>query len=299
MLLGVSKQAYYQHDEEKDYKAACQESMAVDYIKEVRKNDPGMGVLKIWHNYMIDFAGSAPMGRDRFMEVADRYGLKMRKKRRKVPRTTDSSHNLPLYPNLVKEIIPQAANEIWVSDITYIAYQSPKSGAQKFSYLSLVMDSYSKEIKGWSLGANLSTAYPLAALEMALKTYSGRGHLIHHSDRGVQYASSKYISVLKKHGIEPSMTESGDPKDNAQAERVNNTMKNELLYGKTFYSIEEVRDAVSKAVDFYNNKRPHMSLNMLTPREAAGLTGDIQKRWRSRREEYIKAKGAEESTEIG
>lgn len=276
----------------------------VEYIKEVRAKSPGTGAVKIWEMYKKEFAENEAIGRDRFMRVADKHGLKLRKKSSKVPRTTDSLHNLPLYPNLVKDVIPQSANEIWVSDITYISHADLETGAEKFCYLSLIMDSYSKEIKGWSVGPTLSTAYPLAALEMALKTYhpkdgeTDRG-LVHHSDRGCQYASSKYISMLKEQGITPSMTECGDPKENAQAERINNTMKNELLYGMKFYSIDDVRSAVAKAVDFYNNERPHMSLNMLTPREASLLTGEIPKRWRSRREEHIKSNQTEKSEDIG
>lgn len=282
--------------------SATQESLVVDYINEVREHDPGMGTVKIWNLYKKEFEGNDPMGRDRFMQVASKYNLKLRKKCSKVPRTTDSSHDLPLYPNLVKEMIPEAPNEIWVSDITYIAYHNPQTGEHKFSYLSLIMDAYSKEIKGWSLGPNLRTVYPLSALDMAIKTLPDKGqakHLIHHSDRGSQYASSKYISMLKKYQIEPSMTESGDPKDNAQAERINNTMKNELLYGKIFYSIEEIRESVSRAVDFYNNRRPHMSLNMLTPREASELTGEIPKLWTSYRERFIRAQKSEETREMG
>lgn len=270
----------------------------------MRAKSPGTGAVKIWEMYKKEFAENDPIGRDRFMRVADKYSLKLRKKSSKVPRTTDSLHNLPLCPNLVKDMIPQSANEIWVSDITYISHADPETVTEKFCYLSLIMDSYSKEIKGWSVGPTLSTAYPLAALEMALKTYhpkvgeSGRG-LVHHSDRGCQYASSKYISMLKEQGIMPSMTECGDPKENAQAERINNTMKNELLYGMKFYSIDDVRSAVAKAVDFYNNERPHMSLNMLTPREASLLTGEIPKRWRSRREEHIKSNRSEKAEDIG
>ena len=111
--------------------------------------------------------------------------------------------------------------------------------------------------------------------------------LIHHSDRGWQYASARYIAVFREHGIRISMTESGDPKDNAQAERINNRMKNELLNkGITFHNIDEVACAVS--VRFYNEERPHMSIDMMTPREPASCAGEITKRWKSYREIHIK-----------
>ena len=117
---------------------------------------------------------------------------------------------------------------------------------------------------------------------MALKRIEGSPvNLIHHSDRGCQYASREYVNTLKDNGIQVSMTESGDPKDNAQAERINNTMKNELLKDKVFKSNQEVIAAVAVAVDFYNNRRPHMSIGMMTPAQAVESTGDRDMRWTS------------------
>jgi hypothetical protein len=114
--------------------------------------------------------------------------------------------------------------------------------------------------------------------------------LIHHSDRGCQYASHEYVSILQRYGIRISMTGSGDPKENAQAERIHNTMKNELLKGAVFHSIEEVKASVRMAVDFYNNERPHMSIDMMTPVEAARCSGEIKKRWTSYRLIAIKSR---------
>ncbi len=158
-----------------------------------------------------------------------------------------------------------------------------------FCYLSLILDAYTEEIVGWSVGPTLETAYPLAALRMALKRIEGKVdiHLIHHSDRGCQYASSEYIKLLNDMHILISMTDSGDPKDNAQAERINNTMKNELLKGMLFRNIDEVIAAVARAVDFYNNERPHMSIDMMTPATAAFCKGKIKKHWISYREKAI------------
>lgn len=242
--------------------------------------------------YRRDFSGGEPLGRDRFEDVVDKYGLKVRERIRK-PRTTDSNHGLPLYPNLVKEYIPLAPNRLWVSDITYIVIWLDAEH-YVFCYLSLILDAYSKEIVGWSVGETLDTRYPLEALGMALERIAGidkeQIDLIHHSDRGCQYASSKYIQKLQEHGIRISMTESGDPKDNAQAERINNTMKNELLKDKRFGTIEEVRAAVGAAVRFYNEERPHMSIDMLTPKQAAQQVGEINKCWVSKRENFIKDK---------
>jgi transposase InsO family protein len=116
--------------------------------------------------------------------------------------------------------------------------------------------------------------------------------LIHHSDRGAQYANNDYIKLLKKHNIRIRMTECGAPKDNAMAERVNGIIKNELLMGMSFFSIEEVRIALKVAIDFYNNERPHMSLDRKTPAEAALCTGELEKKWKSYREIAIKSLAA-------
>lgn len=131
--------------------------------------------------------------------------------------------------------------------------------------------------------------HTVEALEMAVRRIAAKEikGLIHHSDRGVQYASADYIAILRHNGILPSMTEDGNPKDNAIAERVNGIIKNELLQGMRFSSIQEVRKAVATAVHFYNNERPHMSLDMLTPVQAGEMQGPIRKRWISYREKYL------------
>ena len=288
----MTKQAYYKHDESKVLARAAREAFALEYIRRIRSKDPGMGGDKIWHMYRRDFTGNRPIGRDWFEDIINSHNLKVRLKVRK-PRTTDSTHGLPTYPNLVKDFIPTRPNQLWVSDITYItiwldAYH------YAFCYLSLILDAYTEEIVGWSVGPTLDAQYPIQALEMALKRLDGQEHidLIHHSDRGCQYASTRYIKLLKDNNIRISMTESGDPKDNAQAERINNTMKNELLKGIRFTCINEVIDAVEQAVDFYNNERPHMSIDMMTPAMAAFCEGEIKKRWISYREKAIREQQA-------
>lgn len=158
-LLGVSKQAYFQRDENVLLKKIAQENFALNYILDIRKKDPGIGGIKLWYMYKRDFTGNHPMGRDRFEELMDKYGLKVRKCMRK-PRTTDSTHGLPVYPNLIKEFIPTAPNQLWVSDITYIPIWLD-SGSHSFCYLSLVLDAYTEEIVGWCVGPTLDTEYPI------------------------------------------------------------------------------------------------------------------------------------------
>ena len=196
--------------------------------------------------------------------------------------------NLPTYPNLVKSVIPMRPNHIWVSGITYIMIEDPGSPqGYRFVFLTIVMDAYSRRILGWYVAPTLEAAYCIRALKMAIGTLPEgfSDTLIHHSDRGTQYASADYIKVLKGSRIVPSMTGDGNPKDNAMAERINNTVKNELLHGKTFTSIKQVTDAVRKAVGFYNEERPHSSIDMLTPNQAHQTEGKLKKHWHSYRDD--------------
>lgn len=290
-LLGISRQAYYKEDDSKRMAKYASEELAVQFAKEVRAKDPGIGGKKIWHMYMQGLGRQYGIGRDRFYAILDGHGMKLRQKRRK-PRTTDSRHDLPKYPNLIRDYIPDRPNRLWVSDITYVPIIG-RHGELRYGFLSVILDGYSEMIKGWSIIGTLETAGPAGALRMALDGIGGRSMegLIHHSDRGCQYASGEYTDMLKARGIRISMTESGNPKDNAQAERINNTIKNELLKGKTFRTMEEARAALADAIDFYNYERPHLSLGMLTPAEAEGLEGELNMNWRSYRREAIRAKG--------
>ena len=268
----------------------AREEFVLQYVRQVRTLAPGIGGRKLWHMYCREFADNHPVGRDRFSDIIDRHGFKLRRRMR-VPRTTDSRHRLPTYPNIVRDFIPSGPDRLIVSDITYIAIW-PDEHSYRFCYLSLVLDAYTEEITGWSVGDTLAACYPLEALRMAIAHVSSHGGdlgmLIHHSDRGCQYASMEYVQMLRDHNIRISMTESGDPKDNARAERINNTMKNELLKGMTFHSVDEVRKAVERAVLFYNTRRPHMSIDMMTPSEARLCRGPLRKRWHSYREEKIR-----------
>lgn len=268
----------------------ARESFVVEFVKSVRRKDPGIGGNKLWLMYRTRFGQEHSVGYNRFYDILEQYGLKVRKRKRRAS-TTDSTHDLPLYPDLVKDLIPSRPCQLMVSDITYIPYWiNPEMGKYDFCYLSLVTDYYTKEIIGSSVGETLETKYPQEALEMAIRHYAGKdlSDLIHHSDRGVQYASYAYTGRLKDCKIRISMTESGNPKDNAVAERVNNTIKNEFFKGLEFYQVSEVKAAVKAAVDFYNNERPHWSLDGMTPSQASECEGELKKRWVSYREIAIK-----------
>lgn len=289
-LFGKSKQAYYKHDADTYMRRVTMEELAVRYIEEVRRKDPGIGGLKIWIMYIREFGNESAIGRDRFCEIFDRYGYKLRRRKR-TPRTTDSTHGNPTYPNLIKPLIPTRIGEVIVSDITYISLIDSVNRERTFCYASLVLDSYTKILLGYSVGPTLETVYPLEALYMSIDVLLAHGvnlsSTIHHSDRGTQYTSADYIEVLHQYEMRISMTESGNPKDNPEAERINSTLKNELFKDKEFHDIEEVREAMQAAVPFYNNERPHRSIEMLTPIEAAGRTGRFKRGWTSYREKAI------------
>jgi len=162
--------------------------------------------------------------------------------------------------------MPYMPNQLWVSDITYI-----RTG-NEFSYLFLITDGYSRKIVGHHLSKDLSADACVCALKMALKYNPIRHNLIHHSDRGIQYCSSKYTGLLEQSHIHISMTESGDPLENAVAERVNGILKDELLE-KKYDSFALAQQAIAVAISVYNYHRPHSSLNMLTPAVAHTLSG--------------------------
>lgn len=286
-LFGKTKQAYYKECKvDRSTSDSGVEEAVISFALAVREKDNGIGCRKLWEMYRLM---EGQIGRDRFESILSGCGLILRRRCRRT-RTTDSRHNLPLYPNLVYEMIPTHPDQIWVSDITYIALVQA-DGTYIFCYLSIVMDAYTRQILGWAVGPNLSTVYPLAALRMAIDKRKSQGRdvagTIHHSDRGVQYASKEYIDELRANKMRVSMTERGDPKDNPQAERINNTVKNELLRGCHFSRIGQVRDALVKAVPFYNDQRPHMSLDMMTPDKADCEKGQLRKRWTSYRDSAI------------
>ena len=299
-LFGNSKQAYYKHDADSDLRRMALEEFAVQFIREVKSKDPGIGGMKVWAMYCRTFGERDRIGRDRFCSIFARYGFKTRRRRR--VRTTDSRHNNPTYPNIVKEVIPTRFGEIIVGDITYIPLES-NDGQRRFCYVSLLMDSYSKMILGGSVGMTLEAKYPMEALSAAIGLLAAHdvdlSQTIHHSDRGVQYTCADYVTELHKHKIMISMTESGNPKDNAEAERINNTLKNELFKDMVFSDISQVREALQKAVLFYNHERPHLSLEMRTPVEAINVTGRLKRQWISYRERAIDAMAADNTQVSG
>jgi transposase InsO family protein len=253
-----------------------QEDLVIQQVLHHRISQPRIGGCKL-HGMLGPFMEehSIAMGRDLFLDLLRENNLLPVRRKRKHPLTTDSNHWMRKYPDLIKNIILSRADELWVSDITYI-YLSDK----KFGYLSLITDAYSRTIVGLCMNNDLSAEGPVAALEMALKDRKGNEPLIHHSDRGSQYCSDGYINLLKENAIGISMTQSGNPRDNAIAERVNGILKQELLE-EVYVDIAQARQGGIIAIDIYNRIRPHSSVDMMTPEQAHTQTGELKRRWKS------------------
>jgi putative transposase len=183
-------------------------------------------------------------------------------RRRKFVVTTDSRHNLRVYPNLAAEIVPTAINQLWVADITYIRLRV------EFVYLAVVLDAFSRRVIGWALGRTLEARLATTALEMALAERNPRPGLVHHSDRGVQYASEDYTELLKRHKAQISMSRKGNPYDNAACESFMKTLKYEEVYRNEYCDFQEARASIGEFLErVYNQKRLHSALGYLPPAE--------------------------------
>ena len=274
LLLGYSRQAYYQYHKQSE-KEALQYDLLIQEVLEIRKLQKRIGTRKLFH-MTTDFRKlhGIVIGRDAFFDLLSVHGLLIRKRRRKKPLTTYSNHWLRKHPNLIVGLIPLVPNRLWASDITYIDLD------EGHAYLSLITDAYSRKIVGFYLSAELTAEGSIEALKMAFKNNPERIKLIHHSDRGVQYCSSKYVALLNKNTVGISMTQSGNPRENPMAERVNGILKEELLEA-SYSSYRQAKEAVTKAVSIYNHNRPHGSIDMLTPAEAHQGEGELKKRWKN------------------
>lgn len=214
------------------------------------------------------------MGRDQLFSVLSENKMLIRTRIRKVS-TTYSQHWLRKWPNLIKGKVIERPNELWVSDITYWRIK------EKFVYISLITDAYSRKIVGHYLSEALDTASSCKALIMALNAQKIEKDLIHHSDRGVQYCSNDYVKILQENNIQISMTESGDPRDNAIAERINGILKNEYLYKYKPGSLSQAQYVLQKAIYLYNHQRPHLSINLHTPEFAHKNSILAKRKWRT------------------
>lgn len=288
LLLGYSRQAYYQYQKQQE-KEAFQEEIIIQKVLEHRKLQKRIGGRKLFGMMNLFFTQHGiGMGRDAFFTMLKRNGLLIRIRKRKAV-TTNSNHPYRKYPNLIREFTPITINQLWVSDITYIVI------GDGFGYLSLITDAFSRKIVGFCLHKTLSAQGSIIALKQALKNNSNNKGLTHHSDRGVQYCCYEYVEILQKHKIKISMTQNGDPLENAIAERVNGILKTELLE-ESFDTFKQAQEAIAVAVSTYNHLRPHNSINNLTPFEVHSLKSNTtpKRLWKN----YYQSKRKEVTSEI-
>lgn len=280
-LLGHCRQAYYQSKADIT-KEVERDRVLIGAVLEIRNEDPRIGGYKLWLMLISMFGRDFVPGRDRFFVIMRRKGLMLPKPK---PRhTTNSNHRYHKWKNLIKDFSPTAANQLWVADITYISLANGD-----VCYLHLITDAYSHMIVGWALADSLRAAVSIQALQMAIEqaiSKCGNNNLtglVHHSDRGVQYCCDAYVDMLKSHGITISMTEDYKPTDNAIAERFNGILKTESVYPrKQLPTFEQAQAFISRFIQFYNYRRPHMSIGYKTPSEVHLEHGEQKKMWKNK-----------------
>ena len=246
--LAFSTSSYY-------YKAKEPDTALKTAIEKLAEQWPTYGYRRI--TAMLHRQG-LKVNRKRTLRLMREIGLLQKPKRSK-KRTTNSKHRYKRYQNLVKDLKIKQPDQVWVADITYIHLQ------KEFIYLAVIMDVFTRDIRGWELSHSIDHSLTVSALKKALKKYKPE---IHHSDQGVQYASSDYIRLLKDAGTEVSMAEVGEPTQNGYAERLIRTIKEEEVQLSEYENFEDARKQIAQFLDdVYKNKRIHSSLGYLTPAE--------------------------------
>lgn len=257
------------------------EGVIIESVRSFRVKQQRVGTRKL-HQMLQDQLKphGISIGRDKLFDLLACNNMLIRRRKRRRPVTTDSNHSLRKYPDLIAGMEASYANQIWVSDITYLSL------AKGFCYLSLVTDVYSRKIVGYCLYPTLHRQGPLMALKMALETRTKSifYKTIHHSDRGIQYCSKEYIDLLRSNDTAISMTQNGDPAENAIAERVNGILKTEFLLDRQFSSYVDAAMAVKEAVETYNQLRLHSSRGFFTPDQVyLQASGKIPAKWKNRK----------------
>lgn len=248
----------------------------------IRREMPRIGTRKLYYLLKESFhLDGISIGRDRLFDLLREEGMLIVKKK-KYAKTTDSNHWMRKYPNLIKELEVKRPEQLWVADITYL------SMSDRYCYLHLITDAYSKQIMGYNVSQTLSGSETLKALQMALKNRRYTGNLIHHSDRGLQYCSASYVKTLQQQSVAISMTEDGSPYDNAIAERLNGILKDEFCLDQIFDDQEQLIMQVKQSIDTYNNRRPHESNHMLNPKEMHQQDKLKPKAWHKKSTRIIK-----------
>lgn len=256
-MFGISRQAVYQ-SEQRINQRQKELSQVKPLVQQVRMKMPRIGTRKLYSLLKNDFETTGvKIGRDALFSYLRSENLLVKPKKSYI-KTTNSKHWLRKHPNLLQGFVPKRAEQVFVSDITYI------KSRERTHYLSLITDAFSRKIMGYSLSDDLGTENMIHALKMALNNRKTTLPLIHHSDRGIQYCASSYQSILTANSIKSSMTDGYDCYQNALAERMNGILKQEFLIVKCNNGTE-LEKLVKESIDTYNQLRPHLSLKMKTP----------------------------------
>jgi len=275
LLFGITRQAYYQHYWQAE-ETSFEQELVLRQVLTVRKKHAKMGarkLLSLLDPFLLDH--QIKMGRDALFDLLAANNLLIKRRKRRA-NTTYSSHWLRKYPNLIRDYAPNRSNHLWVSDITYWRLKD------RFIYISFITDAYSHKIVGYQVDETLEAASTIRALQMALDEATGSIEgLIHHSDRGIQYCSHNYVKLLQDNQIQISMTENGDPLENALAERVNGIIKEEYLDCYEVETIQEAAELLEQVVQLYNQERPHMSISNLTPEEIHQTNQQTERLWKN------------------
>lgn len=230
-------------------------------MQDTRRYQPRIGGKKLYKLLKVDLAKlQGSIGRDKFFDILRKHGLLV-KRRKKYVTTTDSWHRFHKYKNKLKEKLLTGPNQAYASDITYLRTR------EGFVYLFLQTDVWSRLITGWDLSESLALDGAIRALKMTIKQCLKPEGVIHHSDRGIQYCCNEYVEILNRHKMEISMTEENHCYENAMAERVNGILKQEFLLDEEFANKALALKAVKEAIESYNTRRPHWSLNLCTPQQ--------------------------------
>lgn len=278
-MFGISKQAYHQRVKSFKQKLAEQE-VVLKEVALIRQRMPHTGGRKLFEMLRPAMrSNKIKIGRDALFELLRYKGLLVKKSKR-FHITTDSKHFFYKSPNLIQSLDINHAEQVFVSDITYIKTD------ECHAYLALVTDAYSKKIMGWSLDDHMKVSMVKNALNMAHHNcVFNRERIIHHSDRGIQYCCPDYTDFAEKKNFIMSTTQKYDPYENAIAERINGILKYEFGLRKTIRNLEVARKMIRQAVDIYNKERLHWSLNLKTP-ESVHL-GYNQQNYRSYKKQQL------------